>query len=59
MKLGPVTKLHKRNSATPKKLMMASCQHIMTSPFLIYGQFGAIRKSDFGCMVYDCYTFIN
>ena len=31
MELGPVTKLNKRNKATSKKLMMTSCQKIVTS----------------------------
>ena len=43
MKLGPVTKLDKRNKTTSKKLdddiMPANCDVI--DIFLIYGQFGA------------------
>ena len=31
MKLGPVTKLDKRNKTTSKKLTMTSCQQIVTS----------------------------
>ena len=31
MKLGPVTKLYKRNKATSKKLMVTSCRKIVTS----------------------------
>ena len=31
MKLGPVTKLDKRNMETSKKLTMASCRQIVTS----------------------------
>ena len=31
MKLGPVTKLDKRNQATSKKLTLTSCRKIMTS----------------------------
>ena len=50
MKLGPVTKLDKRNKTTSKKLdddiMPANCDVI--DIFLIYGQFGAIRKPDSG-----------
>ena len=30
MKLGPVTKLDKRNTATPKKLTMTSCRQMMS-----------------------------
>ena len=46
MKLQPVTKLDKRNTALPKKfddgLMLANCDIIVISS--IYGQFGAIWK---------------
>ena len=31
MKLGPVTKLDKKNSVTPKKVTMMSCRQIVTS----------------------------
>ena len=48
MKLGPVTKLDKRNKPKPKKidddLISANCDVIVI--FLIYGQFGAIQKPD-------------
>ena len=48
MKLGPVTKLYKRNKATSKKfddnVMSANCDVIVIFP--IYGQFGAIRKPE-------------
>ena len=48
MKLGPVTKLDKRNKTKPKKidddLISANCDVIVI--FLIYGQFGAIQKPD-------------
>ena len=61
MKLGPVTKLDKRNTATSKKIddnvMSANCDAIVI--FLIYGQFGAIRKPDSGRMVCKTYIFIN
>ena len=44
MKLGPVTKLDKRNKKTSKKIddnvMSKSCDVIANFP--IYGQFGAI-----------------
>ena len=50
MKLGPVTKLAKRNTATPEKfnnkIMSANCDVIVIFP--IYGQFGAIPKPDSG-----------
>ena len=61
MKLGPVTKLEKRNKTTSKKFdgdfMPENCDIIFIFP--IYGQFGAIQKPDFGCMVCETYIFIN
>ena len=61
MKLGPMTKLEKRNTATSKKFddndMSVSCDVVIIFP--IYGQFGAIRKPDFGSMVCKTYIFIN
>ena len=61
MKLEPVTKLDKRNKTTSKKfgddVMLANCDVIVI--FLIYGQFGANRKPDFGHIVYKTYIFIN
>ena len=48
MKLGPLTKLDKRNKRMSKKIdddvMSANCDVIIVFP--IYGQFGAIRKPD-------------
>ena len=59
MKLGPVTKLDKRNTLTSKKfgdnVMSANCDAIIIFP--IYGQFGAIRKPDSGRLV--CNTLIS
>ena len=53
MKLEPVTKLNKINTATSKKIdddmMSANCYIIAI--FRIYGQFGAIRKLDSRHMV--------
>ena len=61
MKLGPVTTLDKRNNTTWKNfddnVMSAICDVIII--FLIYGQFGAIRKPDSGCIVCKTYIFIN
>ena len=61
MKLGPVTKLDKKNKTTSKKfddgIIMANCEVIVIFP--IYGQFGAIRKPDAGCIVCKTYIFIN
>ena len=52
MKLGPVTKLDKRNKTTSKKfdddVMSENCDVIVIFP--IYGQFGAIWKLDSGCL---------
>ena len=57
MKLGSVTKLDKRNRATLKifgdDVMSENCEVIAIFP--IYGQFGVIRKPDFGRKV--CKTF--
>ena len=46
MKLGPVTKLDKRNTARSKKFdeFSENCEVIVDFP--IYSQFGAIRKLD-------------
>ena len=61
MKLGPVTKLDKRNKTTSKKtdddIFPANGDVIVIFP--IYGQFGAIRKLDSGCIVCKTYIFIN
>ena len=49
MKLGPVTKLEKKNTATLKKfnedVMSSNCDVAVL--FQIYGQFGVIGKPDF------------
>ena len=59
MKLGPVTKLDKRNTATSKKIdddvVPANCD----VTFLIYGQFAAIWEPGSKRMVYKTYIFIN
>ena len=51
MKLGPVTKLNKKNKTTSKNVsddvMSANCDVIVIFP--IFDQFGAIRKPDFRC----------
>ena len=61
MKLGTATKLYKRNKTTLKKfednLMSANCN--VTVIFLIYGQFGAIRKPDSLRIVCKTYISIN
>ena len=61
MKLGPVTKLDKRNKTMSKKfgddVTLANCDIIVI--FLIYGQFGAIRKLESGRIVCKSYIFIN
>ena len=50
MKLGPVTKLDRRNKTTSKRfdvdVMSENCDVIVI--FWIFGQFGAIRRPDFG-----------
>ena len=61
MKLGPVTELDRRNKTTSKNFdndaISAYCDVIVILP--LYGQFGAIRKSDFGRIVYKTHIFIN
>ena len=53
IKLGPATKLNKKNTSISKKLdddvMSANCKVIVI--FLIYAQFGEIPKPDSGPMV--------
>ena len=55
MRLGPVTKLDKRNKTTSKKIdndvMSADCDVIF--------DLWPIRKPDSGCMVCKTYIFIN
>ena len=61
MKVGPVTKLQKRNKTTSKKfddeVMSENCDVIIIFP--IYGEFGTIRKPDSGRIVCRTYVFIN
>ena len=61
MKLLPVTKLDKRNRTTSKKVdvnvMSESCDVIVI--FWISGQFGAVRRPDYGDRVCKSYVFRN
>ena len=61
MKLGPVTKLDKKNKATSRKfdneIMSQNCDFIVIFP--IYGQFREIRKPDSGRVICKTYVFIN
>ena len=61
MKLGPETKLDKRNKKMSKKcdnnFMPVNCD--VNVVFTIYGQFGAIQKPDSGGIVCKTYIFIN
>ena len=61
MKLRAVTKFDKKNKTTSRKidddLMSANCDVIVIFP--ISGQFGAIRKPDFGRIVCKSYIFIK
>ena len=58
MKLGPVTKLDKRNKTMSKKfyddVMAENCDVIVIFP--IYGQFGT---PDSGRIVCETYVFVN
>ena len=61
MKLGPVTNLDKRNATT---LKTSDDDHMIENYYLIvifpiYGQFGAIRKTDFGRMLSKTYIFVS
>ena len=61
MKLGPVTKLDKKNKKNVKKIsnnvMSENCDVIAI--FRIFGQFGTIRRPDFGHRVFKSYVFSN
>ena len=61
MKLGPVTKLDKRNKTTAKKIdddfILENCDFIAIFP--VYGQFGAILKPDSRSIVFKTYIVIN
>ena len=61
MKLGPVTKLDKKNTAMSKTfesdIMSPNCDAIVT--FLIYAQFEAIQELDSGRMVCKTCIFIK
>ena len=61
MKLGSVTKLGKKNKKPSKKFddNVMSPNHDVIVIFSIYGQFGAIRKPDFGRIVCRTYIFNN
>ena len=61
MKLGPETKLDKRNKTTSKKfddnVISNNCDVINIFP--ICGQFGAMWNADSGHIVHKNYIFIN
>ena len=59
MKLGPVTKLNKRNTVRSKKFnkFSKSCDVMVIFP--IYSQLGAIWKPDPGHINYKTYIFNN
>ena len=61
MKLGPVTKLDKRNKATSKKFVVdvisENCDIIVI--FWIFGQFGAVWRPDSGFRVCKSYVSDN
>ena len=61
MKLGPVTRLDKKNKATSKiiddDVISKNCDVIAI--FLIYNQFVVICKPDSGTIVCKSYFFIN
>ena len=61
MKLGPVTKIDKRNKTTSKKFdddfMSEHCDAIVI--IRIFGQFGAVQRPDSGHKVCKSYFSIN
>ena len=61
MKLGPVTKIDKRNKITSKKFdddfMSEICDAIVI--IQIFGQFGAVQRPDSGHKVCKSYFSIN
>ena len=61
MKLRPITKLDKRNTATLKKVnyddLSTNCDFFVI--FLIYDQLGSNQKPDSGLMLRNTYIFIN
>ena len=61
MKLGPVTKLDKRNKATSKKVDVdVMSEHFdLIVIFRIFGQFGAGRRPNSGQRVCKSYVFSN
>ena len=61
MKLGPVSKLDKKNTETSKKIDddVLSVNDDVIVFVRIYGRFAAIRKLDSACIVYKTYIFIN
>ena len=60
MKLETVTKVDKRNKTTQKiENGVTSTNYDVIVIFPIYGQFGAIRKPDFGHIACKIYIFIN
>ena len=61
MKLGPVTKLDKRNKTTSGKsdVDVMSENYDVIVIFRIFGQFGAIRRPDSGHRVCKNYVFSN
>ena len=61
MKLGPVTKLDKKNTTTSKRFDndAISKNYDVIVIFLIYGQFGAMRKPNSGHMICKTLIFIK
>ena len=61
MKLGPITKPHKRNKKPSKKFDddVISANRDIIVIFPIYGKFGAIRKPDSGLLICKTYIFNN
>ena len=58
MKLGPVTKLEKRNKTTSKKFDVSRNWDVIVI-FRIFGQFGAVQRPDSGHRACKSYVFSN
>ena len=61
MRLGPVTKLDKKNKTTSKNIDgdVISVNFDAILVFLIYGQSGAIWQTHSGCLVCETYIFVK
>ena len=59
MKLGPVSKIDKRNKTNLKNFDADVMSKVCDFIFPIYGQFGAMQNPDFGWIFCKTYIFID